>query len=126
MKVLLKLSLVAFLFLCFTTSCDRDQSYYYHVLLLDYSNEAPLDTITQDVLKFKEIPSVLDIKFGKIQPEERNKIHTFSYSLLLKFKNKQGFLNYLEHPYHKKIYKKHKPFIVNIYRSDFASVSLKE
>jgi len=102
------------------TACNKPQKAgYYHVLLLEYANNTPQTEITNDVLGFKEIPDVIDVAIGKIKPNKRNTFSNFNYSVVLTFKNKEGLENYLKHPYHVKIYKKHKPYIKAIYTADF-------
>jgi len=119
-----------FKFLIFTVlllsffSCSTKTPGYYHVLLLKYAKGTPQKEIANDVLRFKDIPAVINVAIGKIEPNKRNTISNFNYSVVLTFKNKQGLENYLKHPYHKKIYTKHKPFIKSIYTADFKALKL--
>lgn len=125
-KILLTTLYITFLITLATSCVNKDNKYFYHVLLVEYSKNANLEEITEEVLLFKKIPSVVDIEFGKIEKLERNKIQNFQYCLVLKFKNKKGLENYLLDPYHVKIYNKHKSKIVAIYTADFNTISLKE
>jgi Stress responsive A/B Barrel Domain len=111
---------ITFLLIALLTSCNKPQeAEYYHVLLLEYTDDTPQAEITNDVLGFKEIPDVIDVAMGKIEPNPRNTFSNFNYSVVLTFKSKKGLDNYLNHPYHIKIYNKHKPYIKAIYTADF-------
>ncbi len=105
-------------------SCKTRTPGYYHVLLLEYAKDTPQKEITNDVLHFKDISDVINVAIGKIEPNKRNTIYNFNYSVVLTFKNKQGLENYLNNPYHKKIYAKHKPYIKSIYTADFKPLKL--
>lgn len=127
MNFFFKITLFTLLLSTITLSCNSEkQNSFYHVLMIEFSKEANINEITQEILLFKEIPSVVDVEFGKIEQTPKNKIQNFTYCLVLKFNNKQGLQEYLDAPYHQKIYKKHKPFIANIYTADFNPISLKE
>jgi len=100
MKILKSLFFAVLILLLF--SCKTTIPGYYHVLLLEYAKNTPQKEITNDVLHFKDIPDVINVAIGKIEPNKRNKIYNFNYSVVLTFKNKQGLKNYLNNPYHKK------------------------
>jgi len=122
MKILKPLFFIVLVLLLF--SCKKITPGYYHVLLLEYAKDTPQKEITTDVLHFKDIPDVISVVMGKIEPNKRNTFSNFNYSVVLTFKNKQGLENYLKYPYHKKIYNKHKPFIKAIYTADFTPLKL--
>ena len=112
--------LFAILLIGLLTACNKPRKVgYYHVLLLEYAYNIPQQEITKDVLSFKKIPDVINVSMGKIKPNKRNTFSNFNYSVVLTFKNQQGLNNYLKHPYHIKIYNKHKPYIKAIYTADF-------
>jgi len=117
-----KIIIVLFLISILSACTQKPNAGYYHVLLLEYANNTPQTEITNDVLGFKEISDVIDVAIGEIKPNERNTFSNFNYSVVLTFKNQQGLENYLKHPYHVKIYKKHKPYIKAIYTADFEAL----
>jgi len=122
MKLLKSLIFVVLILSLF--SCKTKTPGYYHVLLLEYAKDTPQKEISNDVLHFKDIPDVINVTIGKIEPNNRNTFSNFNYTVVLTFENKQGLKNYLKHPYHIKIYKKHKPFIKSIYTADFKPLKL--
>ena len=120
----LKTSLTVLLLCLLAVSCtNKNEDNFNHVLLLEFSKDSDIDIITKDVLKFEEIESVKQIRFGAIKPHQRNKIHNFSHCLILTFKNEQGLQEYLKDPYHEEIAEKHKTWIANIYMADFNDIS---
>jgi len=126
MKNILKLTLFLIITNSLLSSCSKEIPNFYHVLMIEFTPNANITKITREILLFKKIPSVIDLAFGEVKKNEKNKIQNFKYCLLLKFKDKEGLDNYLKDAYHQKIYKKHKPFIKTIYTVDFNAVSLKE
>ncbi|MCF6213555.1 MAG: Dabb family protein [Flavobacteriaceae bacterium] len=114
-----KVITIGFLIVFLNSCTNTSKAGYYHVLLLEYAANTPQTEITNDVLGFKKIPDVIDVVIGKIKPNKRNPFSNFNYSVVLTFKNKKGLENYLKHPYHVKIYNKHKPYIKAIYTADF-------
>ncbi|MCK5400006.1 MAG: Dabb family protein [Flavobacteriaceae bacterium] len=109
------------------TSCkNKKQDYFYHVLMIEFSKDADIEQITKEILKFEDIPTVKEVRYGNIKPHNRNIIQNFSHCLILIFDNEKGLQEYLKDPYHEKIYEKHKPYIADIYTADFNSISLIE
>jgi len=123
---LFKIIVIGFLIVLFSSCAKNKKASYYHVLLLEYADNTPQKDVINEVLRFKNIPDVVDVAMGKIVPNERNTLSNFDYSVVLTFKNKQGLYNYLKHPYHQKIYNKHKPFIKTIYTADFKILKISE
>jgi hypothetical protein len=110
-----------------TVACTHKKpTYFYHVLLIEFTQDAPINQMTDEILQFKQIPSVIDVAFGKIKEHQRNTITNFTHCLILKFKDKQGLEAYLKAPYHVKIYEKHKSHIAAIQTADFNAISLTE
>lgn len=126
MKSTFKIIILLLFVSSLTVSCNKKQDSFYHVLMIEFTQEANMVEITNEILGFKNIPSVLDLSFGKIQKNDKNKIGNFKYCLMMKFENKKGLDTYLKDPYHQKVYKKHKPLIADIYIADFNPYSLKE
>jgi hypothetical protein len=123
MKTLKKLFFIAALFTI--VSCNNSKPVgYYHVLLLEYDVNTPQTEMINDILHFKDIPDVLDVAIGKIEPNERNTITYFGYSIVLTFKDKQGLDNYLKHPYHIKTYNKYKSLIKSMYTANFEPLKM--
>ncbi len=123
---LFKIIIVGFLIVLFSSCVKNKKAEYYHVLLLEYADNTPQNDVVNEVLGFKNIPDVIDVAIGKIKPNERNTFSNFNYSVVLTFENKQGLDNYLKHPYHQKIYNKHKPYIKAIYTADFKTLKISE
>lgn len=122
MKILKLFLMIAFVISL--NSCNAPNPGYYHVLLLEYAEDTPQKEIANDVLHFKDIPDVINVAFGRIAPNARNTFSNFNYSVVLTFKDRQGLDNYIKHPYHQKIYNKHKPYIKSIYTADFDALKL--
>ena len=124
MRSIVNISLTVILFTLLTVSCTiKNDHNFYHVLLLEFSEDVDIKTITKYVLKFEEIASVKEISFGVIKPHQRNKMHNFSHCLILTFENEHGLQTYLKDPYHEKIAEKHKTWVENIYTADFSDIS---
>jgi hypothetical protein len=124
MKFTLKTVILTLFLTTSIISCNTKQNEFYHIMMIEYKQNANMNEISAEVLGFKDIPSVLDFSFGEIEKNSKNKIQNFKYCLLLKFKDKESMDAYLIHPYHQEIYKKHKPFIADIYTVDFMPISL--
>jgi len=127
-KIILKIS-IALTFITFIFgSCTKDKKdNLYHVLIMEYAKDAPpMDEVINEILHFKDIPSVIDVKIGLIKANKKNKLTNFSHCIVMTFENEEGLEAYLIDPYHEKIYAKHKPFIEAIYTADFNPLSLKE
>jgi len=109
-----------------SSSINKKQDYFYHVLMLEFSKNADIDQITKAMLKFEDIASVKEVRFGKINPNERNKNQNFTHCLVLKFENEKGLQDYIKDPYHQNFLKNHLADIADIYTADFNSISIKE
>lgn len=94
--------------------------------MIEFSQNADVEQITNKMLNFKDISTVKEVRFGEIKPSERNKIQNFSHCLILKFENEVGLQEYIKDPYHEEFLKDHLKDIVDIYTADFNSISLIE
>lgn len=127
MNSTLKTIISVTLFTLILSSCNnKKQDYFYHVLLLEFTDNADVEQITKKMLQFENISTVKEVRLGKIKPSDRNKIQIFSHCLILKFENEKGLQEYIKDPIHEKFLKDHLADIVDIYTADFNSISLIE
>ena len=105
---------------------DLESAPFMHVVLFKLKADAPegereaLVTDAEELLA--KVPSVKEVRAGPRAPVDRPyNLKDFDVALLVKFADKAGLEEYIEHPLHKKYVEKHSQYWEEVKVADFVA-----